>query len=102
MSTKKDQLDPEKILSKINLIVENPAITGKEKELLEKAKSEIEKGGKLEAHLIDLRNWLLPLVVSHQISKEGLALYKILRADRQVGMNEGINIFKGTLGENFS
>ncbi|MDR2977492.1 MAG: bacteriocin immunity protein [Streptococcaceae bacterium] len=101
MSNIKDQLDPQKILDKINLIIDNPAASDKEKELLQKAKSEIDKGGKLESHLIDLRNWLLPLVASHKISEDGLALYKILRADRQVGMNEGINLIKGTLEEPF-
>ncbi|GAB2026579.1 bacteriocin immunity protein [Lactovum odontotermitis] len=82
-------------LVQINDLIQDPDISEKERKILTRAKNEIDKGGMFESHLIDLRNWLLPLVVSQQISEKALAFYKELRADRKIGMGEGISLVNG-------
>lgn len=87
--------EKEKVLGQICRLIQEPDVSRKEKNILSRAKKEIEKGGMFESHLISLRNWLLPLVVSQQISAKVLAFYKELRADRKIGMGEGISLLIG-------
>jgi hypothetical protein len=47
--------------------------------------------------MIELRNRLLPLVVSGQISAKSLELYKTLRADREISLGVGDSLFKGII-----
>ena len=45
--------------------------------------------------MVKLRNNLLPLVVSSQLSKDVLAFYKDIRAERKVSWGEGSSLLTG-------
>ncbi|BAV03489.1 MULTISPECIES: bacteriocin immunity protein [Lactococcus] len=83
------------ILGKIYNLIQDPSISESERTFLVKSKNEIEKGGLFESHMVTLRNRLLPLVVSKKISPEVLDFYKLIRADRKIGIGAGDSLFFG-------
>ncbi|MDR0299405.1 MAG: bacteriocin immunity protein [Streptococcaceae bacterium] len=87
----------QELMNRIYDLILDKNISDKERDILRQAKVAIEKGGMFESHLINLRNQLLPLVVSQQISKRGLEFYKILRADRKISLGVGDSLLVGIL-----
>lgn len=81
-------------LNQIYNLIQEPSLSQAERDILIRSKNEIEKGGMFELHMINLRNRLLPLIVSQKISVKAKVFYLELREDRKIGLGEGISLFK--------
>lgn len=89
--------DQEKWLNQIYNLIQEINVSESERKILIQSKNAIEKGGMFESHMIDLRNALLPLVVSGKISKTTLTFYKELRADREISLGVGDSLLIGMM-----
>lgn len=98
---KSAQLEQKEIMDNIHGLVQGTDISAEEREILQKALTAIEKGGGFESHMVDLRNWLLPLVVGKTITPKTLEFYKELRADRKIGLGQGDSLLTGLAQEPF-
>jgi hypothetical protein len=66
-----------------------------EKKILLDYKERFQKSQNIEFELVHLRNALLPLVISSELSEPTLKFYKKIRADRKIRWGEGSSLITG-------
>ncbi|MQQ81610.1 bacteriocin immunity protein [Lactococcus lactis] len=82
-------------IEKLNALLTNSVISDQERTILSLTQSKLEPGENYDFEMVKLRNNLLPLVVSSQLSKDVLAFYKDIRAERKVSWGEGSSLLTG-------
>ena len=93
---KKEREMREKILNRIEeLLHAGSKLNEAEKKILMEYHERIEKSKNMEFELVHLRNALLPLVISSQLSPDVLKFYKELRSERKVTWGEGSSLLTG-------
>ncbi|MCL9638864.1 bacteriocin immunity protein [Lactococcus lactis] len=86
-------------LNKIYNLIQEKDINDNERQILVQSKNAIEKGGRFESHMINLRNSLLPLVVIGNMSQEVRKFYKELRVDRKISLDADDSLPVGILND---
>jgi hypothetical protein len=74
------------VFDEICCLIRESDISIREKNLLTRVKMEIERGGTFDAHMSDLRHYLLPLIQGQQISAKVWLLFA------EVCENDGIDL----------